>query len=76
MSKYYLVASYYNQKTKKYELETIIKSLKGTSLDTLYDIDLMTTSYPLTELIKTIEEETKKEGFNHLAIKYIKNNYR
>lgn len=73
LGKYFLVASYYNQKTKVYEKETIIKLLDGISFESLYDIDLMTSKYNLIDLLKMIESENKGDGFNHLAIKYLKN---
>ena len=73
MSKYYLVASYYNLRTKEYENETIIKSLQQNKLDTLSKIDEFTTNHTISEILNLIEKEHGKTGFNHLAIIYLKN---
>lgn len=73
MAKYYLVASYYNMKTKEYENETIIKSLDGHNLSTLEHIDDFTTSHTIPEILSILEREQGKMGFNHLAIVYLKN---
>jgi len=72
MSKYYLVASYYNMKKTEYENETIIKSLSGINFTSLSKIDEFTTRHTTSEIIKKIEEEQGKTGFNHLAILYLK----
>lgn len=73
MSKYYLIASYYNLHTNTYQNETIIESIKGKKLNTLAQIDDLTSNNTSTELFKLIEEETNKTGFNHLSIMYLKN---
>ena len=73
MSKYYLVASYYNIRTKQYENETIIKSLPEVNLTTLSKIDEFTTSHTIPDILNLIEKELGRTGFNHLAIIYLKN---
>ena len=73
MSKYYLVASYYNIRTKQYENETIIKSLPEVNLTTLSKIDEFTTSHTIPDILNLIEKELGKTCFNHLAIIYLKN---
>ena len=73
MSKYYLIASYYNLHTNTYQNETIIESINGKKLNTLAQIDDLTSNNTSTELFKLIEEETNKTGFNHLSIMYLKN---
>lgn len=73
MSKYYLVASYYNLRTNNYEKETIIDSLEGINLNTLYNIDSFTSSHNKLDILNLIEKEKEKQGLNHLAIMYLKN---
>lgn len=73
MSKYYLVASYYNLRTNTYEKEVIIDSLKGVNLNTLYAIDSFTSRHTSLNILNLIEKEKNKQGLNHLAIMYLKN---
>lgn len=73
MSKYYLVASYYNLRTSNYEKETIIDSIEGVNLNTLYNIDSFTSSRTNLSILNLIEKEKGKQGLNHLAIMYLKN---
>lgn len=72
MAKYYLVASYYNMYTKKYENETEIE-LKGVDLSTLQKIDLFTSSHTKNQIFEIIEENYGIKNLNHLAIKFYKN---
>jgi len=73
MSKYYLVASYYNLRTNTYERETIIDALSGEKLNALSKIDSFTSNYTTTEILKLIEQERGLFGFNQLSIMYLKN---
>lgn len=71
MSKYYLVASFYNMYTRSYENETIV-NLPGVDLSTLQAIDNFTCTHNNSEIISIIEKEMGYQEFNHLAIKYYK----
>lgn len=72
MQKYYLVASHYNIRKNKYENEFVV-TLPGIDLTSIQAIDSFTASYTLSELLQLIEQETHRQGLNHLAIKYYKN---
>lgn len=73
MSKYYLVASYYNLRNNSYEKEVIIDSIDGVNLNTLYNIDSFTSGRTNLSILNLIEKEKGKQGLNHLAIMYLKN---
>ena len=72
MSKYYLVASYYNVYKKSYTNEVIIRKLNNISLSSLIKIDEFTSKYTELEILNMIENELGINSLNHLAIKYIK----
>lgn len=71
MSKYYLVASYFDG--RNFYDETIIKSLEGVKLDKLNTIDLFTASHSSVELFTLIEKELHLTGKNQFSIKCLKN---
>lgn len=75
MSKYYLVASYYDMYKKSYINEITIKKLNNISLSSLIKIDDFTSNYAEIEILNMIEKELNIKGINHLSIKYVKNDY-
>jgi len=72
MSKYHLVASYYNLYQKKYENEIEV-TIPGIDLSTIQAIDYYTSSHTNQEILSKIEQVTGIKGLNHLSIKYYKN---
>lgn len=76
MSKYTLVASYYDKYEKnsnlKYKNEVEV-SLSEIDLSTLQAIDNFTSSHTYFEIFQLLEYEKDIKGKNHLAIKYQKN---
>ena len=75
MSKYYLVACYYDMHKKSYTNEITIKKLNNITLSSLIKIDDFTTKHSETEILNMIEKEFNIRGINHLSIKYVKNDY-
>ncbi len=71
MSKYYLVASYFDG--KNFYDEVIIKNLAGVNLDKLNTIDIFTASHSLSELFSLMESELGISRKNQLSIKCLKN---
>lgn len=70
MSKYYLVASYFDG--KNFYDEVIIKNLAGVNLDKLNTIDIFTASHSLSELFSLMESELGISGKNQLSIQCLK----
>lgn len=70
MSKYYLVASFFDG--SNFYDEVTISSLSGIKLDKLNTIDLFTASHSLIELFSLIESELHLTGKNQLSIKCLK----
>ena len=71
MSKYYLVASYFDG--RNFYDEAIIKNLAGVNLDKLNTIDVFTSSHSLLELFSLMESELGVSRRNQLSIKCLKN---
>lgn len=71
MSKYYLVASYFDG--RNFYDEEIIKNLAGVNLDKLNTIDVFTSSHSLLELFSLMESELGVSRRNQLSIKCLKN---
>ena len=71
MQKYFLVASYYNLHTRKYEEETIV-NIPQVDLTTLQSIDHYTSRKTHTELLNEISSQLKNPRINHIAIKFYK----
>lgn len=71
MSKYYLVASYFDG--RNFYDEVIIKNLAGVNLDKLNTIDIFTSSHSLSELFSLMESELGISRKNQLSIKCLKN---
>ena len=69
MPKYYLVASYYDKYKNQFQNEFVV-TLPGIDLTSIQAIDSFTASHTLIELLQLIEQETHRQGLNHLAIKY------
>ena len=74
MSRYYLVASYYDRYSKSYSNEVIIKEINGVKLSSLVKIDYFTSGISNFDIFNLLEKELGINNVNHLAIKYIKNN--
>ncbi len=71
MSKYYLVASYFDG--RNFYDEVTIKSLSGVSLEKLNTIDIFTASHSLSELFSLMKSELGISGKNQLSIMCLKN---
>ncbi len=71
MSKYYLVASYFNG--RDFQGEITIPEISGTSLSTIQEIDAFTAGTSKSEILWKIEKDLNIKGKNQLAIKYYKN---
>lgn len=70
MSKYHLVASYYNILNNSFEEEIII-TIPNIRLSTLIEIDKFTSSHTKSEILTIITKNLKiKPNLNHLAIRY------
>lgn len=69
MSKYYLVANYYDKNTSSYSNEVILNP-PGVDLSTLSKIDAFTSKYGSYEILKLMEKIFNNVNINHLAIKY------
>lgn len=74
MSKYYLVASYYDMYQRNYKNE-IVLNLPTVDLSTIQAIDYYTSSHTSQEIFNQIEQTMGVKGLNHLSIKYYKNKY-
>ena len=74
MSKYFLVARFYDSYSNRYTKEIIIKELKGVKLSSLVKIDEFTSCHSREKIFSLIEKEYNCSGFNRLEIKYKKYN--
>ena len=73
MSKYSLVASYYNMYTKTYQNEITI-NLPEINLSTLQNIDNFTSKHSTYEILQLIKKKYPNvHDLNHIAVKYTKN---
>lgn len=72
MSKYYLVASYYDRNKKTYLNEFVVK-LDGVDLSSLQKIDAFTSEVGKYGILNRIDRELGISNVNHLAVKYYKN---
>lgn len=70
MSKYYLVASYFDG--RNFYDEVIVRNLAGVNLDKLNTIDIFTASHSLSELFSLMESELGISGKNQLSIQCLK----
>ena len=72
MSKYSLVASYYDKSSNTYKNEIKIKELNNKKFTSLFEIDLFTSSHSREELFSIIKKEYGVNEINHLSIRFKK----
>mgnify|MGYP003294073296 CR=1 FL=1 len=69
MSKYSLVASYYDKINNTYKNEFKIKELDNKKFTSLFEIDLFTSSHSREKIFSMIKEEYGVNEINHLSIR-------